>query len=95
MKRYEVDVHFYKAYSVKAKNAEEASGELQKMIDSDNFAISPDDIEYNLPDEDDPVTCPLCEGDGVDPNGTSEDPYDDPCPKCDGEGEIYLEEYFD
>lgn len=95
MKTYEVDVKFFKSYSVKAKNAEEANGKLQKMIDFDYFVINPDDCEYNLPDEDNPVICPLCDGDGVDPSGMSEDPYDDPCPKCDGEGEIYLEEYFD
>lgn len=40
MKTYEVDVHFFKSYSVKAKNAEGASGELQKMIDSDNLLLA-------------------------------------------------------
>lgn len=93
MKTYETTATFVKTYSVTARNAEHAASLLEDLIDEDSFHFdqAPD---YQLP-EDEPVTCPACEGDGIDKNCLLSADECPNCPRCDGEGIITPDEYFD
>lgn len=93
MKTYEIEVEYRKTYTVKAKNAAEANDKLWDKIRQDEFALGVDG-EYSEC-EDEPITCPVCDGSGVDPESLL-DAYEAPsCSHCDGDCEVTPEEYHD
>ena len=93
MKTYEIEVDYRKTYTVKAKNAAEANRKLDEEIGRDEFSLDVQGERYEL--EDEPITCPDCNGDCIDKNSLL-DAYEAPqCPRCNGDGEITPEESHD
>jgi RecJ-like exonuclease len=80
MPQYSQKVTFTRTFQITAKNAAEADNKLSSLIDDIEFSS---DVQHDgfYPFEDEPVTCPECEGEGEDEHGNT-------CVKCEGEGNI-------
>jgi len=82
MNKYEQKIRFELRFSITAKSAEEANAMLQQKLGQIEFDsdLQPDGYDDF---EDDPIECPVCNGEGTIEDGV--------CSRCNGDCEVPFE----
>jgi len=81
MPTYQQTVQFHRRFTIIAKDAAEATEQLEELVSSTKF-FSDVECEGFSSFEDEPVECPKCKGCGFLENGEAEQE----CDQCKGEG---------